>query len=192
VILLTKRSIEGSFFHEGEWPAALRTKTPVLLIDLSDNASTSLKNAPGITIVSCSDEKAVPELVLKYIQSRKKYRLFISYSRKDNESAVRLTHRLEASLNKVWIDRSDVNQGEKSPEKIAKAIESCDYFVLLWSADSRRSRWVEREWNHAFKLGKSVLPILLDDTPLPMVLEDTRGFVGLDDPSIITFFDISQ
>jgi len=47
--------------------------------------------------------------------------------------------------------------------------------LLVWSQEAAASHFVEFEWNTALALQKSVLPCLLDQTPLPPALSAING-----------------
>jgi len=144
------------------------------------------------TVLDCYDEKNFPQTVYKFIKEKKRMRVFVSYSRLNSREAKRLVAKLKTSLNRTWIDSSGLEHGEQFPTKILQEIKDCDCFILLWSRHSRQSRWVEKEWNHAFKLEKRIIPVILDKTDLPMVLEDTHAFTSFDDSDFCDFFDIPK
>jgi hypothetical protein len=60
--------------------------------------------------------------------------------------------------------------GEQWPKAIGEAIATNDCFLLVWSNSAAQSHFVEFEWNSAIALRKTILPCLLDDTPLPPAL----------------------
>src|SRR5262249_36882013 len=60
--------------------------------------------------------------------------------------------------------------GQQWPKAIGEAIADCDAVLLLWSADSAASHFVEFEWTTALALKKTIIPCLLDETNLPPVL----------------------
>lgn len=188
VVLLTDDCASSPYFLDVGWPAARETRTPVLVLAFGGNIPRDCPD--GVAVRVCKESGLAPSLVLDYIRERKRYRLFISYSRRDRGSANYLVSNLKSSLNQVWIDESGLKHGEQFPVRILEAIATCDHLLLLWSRHSRRSRWVEKEWNYAYRNGRSILPVVLDHTPLPMVLEDAHGFSSLDDRNIWKFFDI--
>ncbi len=58
---------------------------------------------------------------------------------------------------------------------IGEAIAATDFFLLFWSKSAADSHFVEFEWNTAVALRKTIIPCLLDDTPLPPLLRGTHS-----------------
>ena len=59
--------------------------------------------------------------------------------------------------------------------KISEAIAGCDLFVLLWSANAKASDWVPQEIGKAHSLGKTILPLVLDEgLSLPGFISDLK------------------
>lgn len=85
--------------------------------------------------------------------------LFISYSSKDREFAMRLADDL-ARISNVWIDREGLQGGLEWEQAIESAIKECVAFLIVISPDSNNSDWVARETILAEKLGKYRVPIL--------------------------------
>jgi WD40 repeat protein len=96
--------------------------------------------------------------------------LFISYSRKDTDSARRLTEVLKSQDFDFWIDWEDIPPTVDWFKEIEKGIEQAGVFLFLVSPDSIRSRICRREIDHALKNGKRLIPIVVrevkvEDTP---------------------------
>jgi len=47
--------------------------------------------------------------------------------------------------------------------------------MVFWSSAAASSEWVEREWRSALEANKKIVPMLLDDNPLPPPLRARRG-----------------
>lgn len=101
--------------------------------------------------------------------------VFISYSRKDLQSAQNLGKIFQAEGLRVWCDQESIYAGEQWPKAIGQAIENESIFLLLWSKHSAESHFVEFEWNTALALKKTIVPVLLDNTPLPAALRAING-----------------
>jgi TIR domain-containing protein len=97
-------------------------------------------------------------------------KVFISYARVDMDRALELEQVLIANGMDVWRDQHSVYAGEQWPKAIGEAIADCDAVLLLWSADSAASHFVEFEWTTALALKKAIIPCLLDRTRLPPAL----------------------
>lgn len=97
-------------------------------------------------------------------------KLFISYSRKDGEIALKLADDLEKAGHSVWIDRKDIGGGSVWAAEIAKAIHECEYFLLLISLNSVQSDNVRKEVDLAAEDKKVFLPVVLVETEIPTEL----------------------
>ena len=75
----------------------------------------------------------------------------------------------------VWRDQDNLYGGQHWPKAIGEAIAAHDVLLLVWSQEAAASHFVEFEWNTALALQKSILPCLLDQTPLPPALRAING-----------------
>jgi tetratricopeptide (TPR) repeat protein/tRNA A-37 threonylcarbamoyl transferase component Bud32 len=101
--------------------------------------------------------------------------VFISYSREDLDPAVRLEQALKEQGLKPWRDQESLYAGQQWPKALGDAISSNDFLLLLWSQHSAESHFVEFEWTTAIALRKTIIPCLLDDTPLVPALISFNG-----------------
>jgi hypothetical protein len=70
---------------------------------------------------------------------------FISHSSKDDEFAKKLTARLRREGVHVWYAPEDILPGDKIYEQIKRAISAFDRLLVVLSADSMSSNWVQTE-----------------------------------------------
>lgn len=96
--------------------------------------------------------------------------LFISYSHAESELAHTLSADLEKVGHKAWIDFAGIRGGQHWISEIDLAIRACDFFLLLFSENSLRSDWVERETILALNINKPVILLICDDTRIPVHL----------------------
>ena len=127
-------------------------------------------------------ECGVPEELIAYIPSLigaarpiEFYSAFISYSSKDEEFAKRLHSRLRDDRVRVWFAPEDLKIGDKLEPAIDEAIRVYDKLMVVLSANSMESAWVELEVRKALKKetdrNEAVLfPIRVDDA----VMETTQ------------------
>jgi hypothetical protein len=95
--------------------------------------------------------------------------IFISYSSKNRDFALKLADKLER-FYKVWIDREGIEGGQEWEKAIERALKECGVFVVLVSLDSNESDWVARETILAERLNKTRIPLLLNgDLPLRLL-----------------------
>jgi hypothetical protein len=88
--------------------------------------------------------------------------VFISYSSIDREVADDIADNLKKHNVDVFIDYQRLKGGDDFIEKLGREIDRCDYFILLFSNNSARSKWVRRETAYAFHKEKTVVPIILE------------------------------
>src|SRR5688572_30263852 len=89
--------------------------------------------------------------------------LFISYSRKDIESARRLTEAFKGQDWNFWIDWEGIPPTVDWWKEIEKGIEESDVFIFLISPDSSKSKVCKQEIEHAAKNGKRLIPVVVRD-----------------------------
>jgi hypothetical protein len=93
---------------------------------------------------------------------------FISYSSKDRDFAERLYADLQARGVRCWFAQEDLKTGDRFQEQIDQSIRLFDKAIVILSAESIQSRWVEHEVNAALEResreNRSFLfPIRIDD-----------------------------
>lgn len=103
------------------------------------------------------------------------HQVFLSYSRNDLAAAKQIQEILQDQGILVWRDQDSIYGGQKWPKAIGEAIAARSLFVLLWSKEAAASHFVEFEWNTALALRKEIIPILLDEQPLPPSLQAFHG-----------------
>ncbi len=93
-------------------------------------------------------------------------RIFISYSKQDDEFVRYLAALLRDQGFDVWYD-AELNPGEDWWTVLEKEIHACDAFLVIMTPQARQSRWVLRELLLAEKLGKPVYPVLVSGDVWP-------------------------
>jgi hypothetical protein len=108
--------------------------------------------------------------------------LFISYAHRDgSETAQRLRNDLLASGYKVWLDTARLKGGASWSTAIEQAVDGADVLLALLSAGSYASDVCRGEQLRALRLGRRVIPLLLqEDADRPVFLEATQfvSFAG--------------
>lgn len=97
--------------------------------------------------------------------------VFISYASEDRRLAELLSSKLDESGIVVWRDISELRFGDTFAGKIAQAIEDCPLFIVLVTAASLSSWWVEAETAFATERHKRVLPVVAENVTLAGGLE---------------------
>jgi tetratricopeptide (TPR) repeat protein len=100
-------------------------------------------------------------------------RAFISHSSQDDSYVAELVSLLRAmGYSEVFNDSHTIEPGEDFWQRIEDGIMHCDTFVIVITAASNESSWVDREVELALRLNKKVLPIWTEDCDLPATLAD--------------------
>jgi hypothetical protein len=115
----------------------------------------------------------VPEEFIQYAASLvgkaiEYYSCFLSHSSNDSEFAHRLNNDLKGKNITTWFAPEDLKIGDRFRSRIDESIRIHDKLVIILSANSVNSDWVETEVESALererKEGKDVLfPIAIDD-----------------------------
>jgi hypothetical protein len=115
----------------------------------------------------------VPDEMITYSKSLvgqpfQYYSCFISYSSRDDALAQRLHVDLQAKGVRCWFAPEDLKIGDEFRSRIDESIQVYDRLLLILSAHSVRSRWVQKEVETAFekedKENRIVLfPIRIDE-----------------------------
>ena len=94
--------------------------------------------------------------------------VFISYRRLPSAMLAQLIAReLEARGIRAYVDTRQTDGGGPFPERLLHAIEQEDVFVCLVAEGTFESDWVLREVEHAYALGKLMIPVFQESyTPL--------------------------
>jgi predicted RNA-binding Zn-ribbon protein involved in translation (DUF1610 family) len=103
--------------------------------------------------------------------------VFISHNKADKDVAREIALFLAAENVNVWFDEWEISAGDSIVQEINTGLRGCTHFIILWSENASTSNWVRRELQStlakATQTGSPrVLPILLDNTPLPELLSD--------------------
>ena len=109
--------------------------------------------------------------------------VFLSYSRDDQEAAVRLAAELRRLGAEVWLDIDNLLPGDSWKSAVSDAIERSDYFVALLSVSSvGRRGYVQRELREALDVldetpedQRFVIPCRIDDCTIPRRLRDRNA-----------------
>ena len=107
---------------------------------------------------------------------------FLSYSRADQEVALRLANDLRSAGISMWVDQLDIRPSEHWDRAIERAVRDCQGLIVVLSPRSVASDNVADEISFAIEHGKSVLPIMIENCPLPLritrmqVIDATRDY----------------
>ncbi len=103
--------------------------------------------------------------------------VFVSHNKADKDKAREVAIFLTAEGINVWFDEWKISAGDSIVQEINEGLYGCTHFIVLWSKNASKSNWVRRELQstlaHAINTDSPrVIPILLDESPLPPLLSD--------------------
>jgi len=93
---------------------------------------------------------------------------FLSYSRSDEQFALRLAKDLRAGGVAMWVDQLDIRPSEHWDRAIERAVRACSGLVVILSPRSVVSDNVADEISFAIDSGKSVLPVMIEKCKMPL------------------------
>jgi hypothetical protein len=97
-------------------------------------------------------------------------RCFASYSHFDARIVKPAVALLGAVRARTFLDSISLQPGDDWAAEISKSIGESEIVFVFWSTHASRSKYVEMEFSEALSCGKKVIPVLLDDSPLPQSL----------------------
>jgi len=95
---------------------------------------------------------------------------FLSYSRSDEDFALRLARDLQARGVDMWVDRFSIRPSEHWDRAIERAIRSCRNVIAVLSPRSVASENVADEISLAIDAGKPIIPVVIEPCDLPLRL----------------------
>ena len=92
--------------------------------------------------------------------------VFLSHASADRATADLVAALLERHGVPHWYSRRSIRGAQQWHDEIGRALARCDWFVLLLSETSVKSKWVKRELLYALdddRYQDHILPLVLDD-----------------------------
>ncbi|HAB18683.1 MAG TPA: toll/interleukin-1 receptor domain-containing protein [Verrucomicrobiota bacterium] len=100
-------------------------------------------------------------------------RAFVSHSTADDRYVAEMESLLRAAgFDEVFNDVSSIRPDEQLWPKIQEGIAGAEALIVVITAASNSSTWVTREVEFARGLAKKVIPLWLEDCPLPSTFAD--------------------
>ena len=100
--------------------------------------------------------------------------IFVAYSHKNAVEAAQIIGPLQEEGYRIWFDQG-IAPGRKYNEVIARKILDCSLFMPLLSGSFYQSDYCMDEIIFARDNGKTIIPIFLEDTPVPPELRMRLG-----------------
>jgi hypothetical protein len=106
-------------------------------------------------------------------------RIYLSYSRKDIEFALKLADRLRSNGHEISIDIESLSPGEDWRRALSVGLKNSDVFVVLLSENSKTSQYMLHEIGAARAYSAEsdrmlVVPVAIDDIDIPITLQDVQ------------------
>lgn len=114
-------------------------------------------------------------------------KVFISYSRKNQNFAERIARDLADAGLDVWFDLRQIQGGEFWRDEIQRGLLRSELLVLCLSPDALASEWVYKEVQAVKEAGKKVFPAMLEDSLAE--IETSDRWKWLSDVQFIQFED---
>ena len=92
--------------------------------------------------------------------------IFISYKHEDVDTVSKIICDLNERGYRIWYDEG-LHGGKNFVDEIAQRIINCGVFFSFLSKNYITSDYCKNELHYAFTKGKTVVPIMLDDSELP-------------------------
>ncbi|MBX3656644.1 MAG: TIR domain-containing protein [Ramlibacter sp.] len=104
-------------------------------------------------------------------------RIFVSYSHQDKQFVDLIVERLRSAGHDIWIDNLKLRPGDNISRKIEEGISAADAVLVVVSASSLSSKWVQQEFSSLAlsdlsKRAPRVVPVVIDASSVPSYLSN--------------------
>ena len=92
--------------------------------------------------------------------------VFLSHSSQDDEFVSKLANVLNFHGIPVWYSQRNILGAQQWHDEIGKALNRCDWFLIVLSSESVKSMWVKRELIFALQQRRyenKIVPLLCED-----------------------------
>ena len=94
-------------------------------------------------------------------------KVFVSYSRKDADFALKLSKELKSCGLNIWLDKLDIKPGDIWEKEVENAIVTCGQLLIILSLDSVSSDNVRDELSYSIEKRKRIIPVLFKKCEIP-------------------------
>src|SRR5258708_37020348 len=101
---------------------------------------------------------------MRGVRRAKPAEIFLSHSHADRKFLNRLVKVLRAHGILYWYSTTHLTGAQKWHDEIGRALDRCDWFVVVLSPSAIRSEWVKRELRYALNEDRyraKILPLLV-------------------------------
>ena len=106
------------------------------------------------------------EKIGKIDLSNKRFDVFLSFKSDDNEITHEVYEYLEDNSVKCWMSEKDIGGGVSFGKEIVNALNNTKSVLLIYSKDTPKSEWVNRELYYATKHRVHIFPFIVDDSKI--------------------------
>jgi hypothetical protein len=108
-------------------------------------------------------------------------RVFISYSRKDEEFVDNLVQALRVAGITIWRDKEDIPNTHISNTKgwdvaVEQALDACSHMIAVLSPDAVESDNARSEWRRFLKSNRPVYPLICRECDMPLMLDGLQRY----------------
>ena len=93
--------------------------------------------------------------------------IFISHSEDDRILIEKIDEALRSKGFEVHVEQNEMNYGESQIDSICNAIDESEFVLLILTGKSIESKWVNQEIGFSYALGKTIIPVVIDDIKIP-------------------------
>lgn len=93
-------------------------------------------------------------------------KVFISHSSSDNDKAEEVYQKLTKHGIETWLDLESIPAGASYPDEIVRGLEWCNHLLLIHSKNVSGSDNILKELEIAHRDHKTIIPFLIDDSPI--------------------------
>lgn len=102
---------------------------------------------------------------------------FICHASEDTEFVEKLAAILDKSAIDIWYDKREIKVGDSIVDRVENGLEEATHLVVVLSKSSVVKPWVKKELSSTLmrqlsKQAVKILPVILNDCPLPPLLAD--------------------
>jgi len=99
-------------------------------------------------------------------KSNNNYDVFFCYARKDYRIVKQITSAINSAGYTSFVDAECILPGENFIETIQNQLYKCKAFVCIVSENAVMSEFFIKEVSYAVSIGKFIIPIKIDDSPI--------------------------
>ena len=105
--------------------------------------------------------------------------VFICHASEDKPFARAIAGELRSDGAAIWLDELEIRVGDSIVQKVSEGLQGASHLVIILSRHSVTKPWVAKELSYSLMRqlsdrSISILPVRLDDSPLPALLSDVK------------------